>query len=385
MIKSDFSFLYPRSVDKLSPPDKKKVINKVKDIENKYCLNYFDENSNKNMDFFEIAKPILDGSDLVDLPCRLKEVGELISPLLNKKQKIYSALLTHFSEVKIKVRNPGSLRVSLNFPVDNFRTSPESKMLILRERMRRFFNNLRHYSVYDKIIGYFWVILKDKTSRPYVHINFYMESDKFTTEAGRQINKIWFNVVGFEGANQPQEVERYIIHFSNSEWFSNYSLNTPRNSTPGKSLIFPSSYISHDFNVHEDIELTKFLAAINKRKSEFSNYLLLLAKESFCFYEKETVLGESKRTDKTNDKISKYFEKYGMCYYSNIPLKPNMEKIFRASLIEDVDIELSYSTSNNKVKINEKYELKEQKKTTCKKGRTSKGAIRVLATSLKKS
>lgn len=298
-MKKDFRFLFPRAEDELWPYKLNVLHSKIEKLKNEYCINYFDTIDNVNNDFLNEINFYKKDSLLVQ--CKL--LGGLISPLLNKKQDIFSSLLLQHNQLKRQYRKLSALRVSFNFPTRQ-KLSPEIKMSMLATRFKKFLNNIRHRPFYKIMVGYFWVILRDKSGMPYIHANFYIDGDDFTSCVGHQINSVWFRVTGkSEGGNYLN----YVCHFTASPNYSNAELMGPPENLAVEAMMKDTlGMILDDFN-YSTAALVKFAEKANKDQNSLSEYLFCLAKESFCLLSLKGKVNKIQRGYKHNQAISDHF------------------------------------------------------------------------------
>ncbi|MEI7384699.1 hypothetical protein WCU57_11125, partial [Pectobacterium versatile] len=215
----------------------------------------------------------------------VKVVKSNLSPLLENKSKLLDSITLHYHKIRSKYPSLYSLRFSFSL---NDRTSHYAEKLsaemIRKEYSRivdylnKFLNFSRQRVFLKKIVGYFWVIMRDYAGLPYIHIGFYLSDGLFNARLAIEIKQLWEQVTDGYGCSLIFDVSE---SYGNSEVYNNNAINF----LSPKSLVNRNNKkheIRHDFNKIGDSTLKYFCSAENVK--EYERYLTCIARESYPVY-----------------------------------------------------------------------------------------------------
>ena len=136
---------------------------------------------------------------------------DLIKYELIRKDNFLVNLSEHYKNIKRKNEFVSSFCVSFGLK-PSVKISSLSKQYSvsahlerLGNALKKFFNLVRNRASFNYIVGYFWVVMIDAEGIPYIHLNFYVNNDRFGQRLAEDINGVWLKVTN--GAGE-------IIHYS---------------------------------------------------------------------------------------------------------------------------------------------------------------------------
>lgn len=243
---------------------------------------------------------------------------DLIKRELIRKDNLLVSLQEHYKNTKNKNKSVSSFCVSFGLK-PTVKLSPLSgdysisaHLERLGSKLKEFFNLVRNRASFAYIVGYFWVIMRGVDGIPYVHINFYVNNDRFGQRLAEDINSVWLKVSNGTGS---------IIHYSHRLKFNilgmtnvvveclglDYSIFNKIDKETHLMPIKKESKFGHDsirwgnpvyifdLNGKKSTKIKHFANAQNK--DLFIPYLRCIAMEAFHYPEKR-VFGLSKAKEK---------------------------------------------------------------------------------------
>ncbi|WP_134707132.1 hypothetical protein [Rahnella sp. CJA17(1/100)] len=281
-----FDFIFHNKKDEIRLTKLSYVMKRLRVVEANFCLDYYDQNDNKIIKYFRRVSNLVEGSFSINDFDKLTEaknnIKEITQPLLKKKSELLNTLLLHYHRLNRKHPSLYSLRFSFSLKRDaiinkGFDNPLEVKnsCWVLVSAMRNFLNNARQRVLLQKIVGHFWVVMKEPNGMPYIHINFYINDDRFNANLATEIINLWAKVTSNDGCALFFDVSR---RYGNSEVY-NDKVRTmfSRKLVDDKSKA--EDIFLDDFNQKGNSQL-KYDALASDIKS-FEAYLILLAKESY--------------------------------------------------------------------------------------------------------
>lgn len=224
------------------------------------------------------------------------EMLGLIKKDIHRKMKIFNKARQYHNDIIVNHKKPGTLCVSL-FASGIFGEPIPIHMKTLKKLSSYFFNNIRSLSTFKHhVLGYFWVVLKNiSDDRPYLHVNFYIDTRDFNHVIGEDINKCWFNALNTIG-NRPGGVAHLTISSAYvnghvSKVTDGYKKN---NSANRLAIIMHESngYVTtNDLNDMNSGEFKHF--SNTSGNNHFVNYIYALAKESYFISKGSRSFGSS--------------------------------------------------------------------------------------------
>ncbi|PWC18952.1 hypothetical protein [Brenneria corticis] len=309
----DFNFLFPERREIYKNIDPQSISNKFERLKKEYCLFVCldDFIIEKSFDLIDFIESIYDG--LYDGVVRLKydlsgstiygareinhtNILDVIKKNLNKKMRIFDNLRQYDNDIRSQYKKTGVLCFTLFATDGKYIDDHLIQWMVIKNTSKIFFNNIRSLSTYkDHVLGYFWVILKDEYNNPYIHVNFYIDSENFNRKIGEDINSTWLNAL-----NKTKISLGGIIHFTIKNEYFNMSLSKvsdgckneklnkiPKLITELDKIPMNKDVILPDLNLSSS-ELYKCFSTVH-----FDRYLYSLAKESYSCVDKYRVMGTS--------------------------------------------------------------------------------------------
>lgn len=215
---------------------------------------------------------------------------------INKKMRMFSTARQFHNEMKCRYKNAGTLCFSLFAEGVSGEPIPDHTKT-LKTLSSRFFNNIRSRTTFkNHVLGYFWVVLKNSyDKRPYLHVNFYIDTQGFNNLIGEEINACWFNAL-----KAMEDRDGGVLHLTVTKEYQNglllRSTSGYREQSSQNHAIFTlfnsdTSVITQDLNAANSEIYKQFTN--NKDKQYFIHYLYALAKESYFIAENTHFFGSS--------------------------------------------------------------------------------------------
>ncbi|WP_431223900.1 hypothetical protein ACQ86O_01795 [Serratia sp. L9] len=215
---------------------------------------------------------------------------------IDKKMRMFTTARQFHNDMKHRYKNAGTLCFSLFAEGISGKPIPDH-MKTLKTLSSRFFNNIRSRTTFKHhVLGYFWVVLKNSSdNRPYLHVNFYIDTLGFNNVIGEEINSCWFNAL-----KAMEDREGGVLHLTVTKEYQNglllRSTSGYREQSGENHAIFThfnsdTSVITQDLNAANSEIYKQFTN--NKDKQYFIHYLYALAKESYFIAENTHFFGSS--------------------------------------------------------------------------------------------
>lgn len=205
-----------------------------------------------------------------------------ISKELKKKESFYQKVMA-VHEKRLKV-NPGLAVIKVSFSLKgNYAHQSHDFCERLQNYLKVFFNKMRGRVLFNKIGGYFWVMLRDvRRGLPYVHVCFYVDNKFFNARVGAEIEDLWMKCT-----NQQGEMK----HFTFNKYYGNYGVVSSAHHGAGYKCFIKSKDIPNIRemifeNDYSENFLSDFMKiSINVEVREFERYVFALSLEMFSFVE----------------------------------------------------------------------------------------------------
>ncbi|HDU8496042.1 hypothetical protein [Morganella morganii] len=245
-MREDFRFMFPYKKDivynwGLNPVREFSEI--IQGIRHEYCLNCYDEDLKTDIDLIRVIDngeypKIIDG--VMSVGFGEKTIRQL-NEVFRVKERMYNSIMKYHKNILKLNKKVVFLCFSLSVNRGHqFRgnESPENINAyneILNKFRSEFFNNIRSRAFFKKnIIGRFWVSLQETGGKyMYIHINFYLKNRQYNYLLGREINSVWFGILG------KNKVTGQAIHFTITESYENSRANN--NAKRKKKIIYKVS------------------------------------------------------------------------------------------------------------------------------------------------
>lgn len=298
--RRDFDFLFHNKSSVIKLTKYEYIRKRMALVEKYYCLDYFDLKCMKFQKYFSQVMERFDRSfALNDINSYLEttaQVKEITQPLLKKKSELFDTLALHFHKLQRLHPSIYSLRFSFAFRKemalhhegDNPFTI-KNICALLTSAMSKFLNNSRQRVLLQKTVGYFWVLMKEPNGVPYIHVNFYMDNDRFNANLASEIKHLWKYVTDNKGCVLIFDISR---RYGNDEVYN----DEVRTMFSRRLVIDKSNIKDHffdDFNQTGNANV-KYMAKANDVKL-FEHYLLFVARESYPVYTLNAISQNEKR------------------------------------------------------------------------------------------
>lgn len=310
--RRDFDFIFYSKKD-LAKLTKLEYIKKRLDfVERHYCFDYFEKNGLNLVRYFHKVSSLYEKSFLLEdfehLQETVNQVKKITQPILKNKSDLFDALTTHYRKLKNKHPSLYSLRFSFGFSREMKVGHIGGDSLLIRNNcislgswMRKFLNNSRQRALLQRVVGYFWVVMKEPDGTPYIHINLYMDNDRFNANVAIDVKDLWISVTNKSGCVLPLNISK---RYGNAEIY-NDKVRTmfSRTLVVDKSKII--DLICDDFNLMGR-SIVKYKAEASDEKN-FERYLYLVSQESYPVYTLNTSLqstGKNKFNEPTRVSIN---------------------------------------------------------------------------------
>ncbi|MBK2615927.1 hypothetical protein [Klebsiella pneumoniae] len=305
---NDFRFIFPKKADMY-----KNVMVKSVDfhrLEKEYCICFYQKaNDAQTEEVFNLitvlrseyvglqhGKLIFNSEGKEDCERNKWLLLRAIKKDIDKKMRMFSTAREFHNEMKRRHENSGKLCFSLFAEGVSGEPIPEH-MKTLKALSSRFFNNIRSRTTFKHhVLGYFWVVLKNRyDNRPYLHVNFYIDTRGFNNVIGEEVNACWFNAL-----KAMEDREGGVLHLTVTKEFQNglllrstsgYSEQSGENHAIFTRFNSDASVITQDLNAANSEIYKQFTN--NKDKQYFIHYLYALAKESYFISENTHFFGSS--------------------------------------------------------------------------------------------
>lgn len=284
----DFYFIYLNKGDLIKPVNLTNIEKRISSLQDCYCLCYLNNyflcdllsNLRENVDTIFSQNVSFD-----KYQSNIKAIKYNLSPLLENKSKLLDSLTLHYYKMKSKHPSLYSLRFSFSLNDRTSRYAERQSAAMIRNEyskivdyLNKFLNLSRQRVLLKKIVGYFWVIMRDYAGLPYIHIGFYLSDGLFNARLAIEIKQLWEQVTDGYGCSLIFDVSE---NYGNSEVYNNNAINF----VSPKSLVNRNNKkyeIRHDFNKIGDSTLKYFCSAENVK--EYERYLTCIARESYPVY-----------------------------------------------------------------------------------------------------
>ncbi|HAV1567758.1 hypothetical protein JK324_14850 [Klebsiella oxytoca] len=307
-MSDDFRFIFPKRADKY----KNVMFTSVdfRRLEKEYCICFYHKpNDGSIEEVFNVitvlrseyaglkhGKLIFNSEGKENCEQLKRLLLEAIKKDIDKKMRIFSTAREFHNEMKHRHKDSGKLCFSLFVEGVSGESIPEH-MKTLKALSSRFFNNIRSRTTFKHhVLGYFWVVLKNSyDNRPYLHVNFYIDTRGFNNVIGEEINACWFNAL-----KAMEDREGGVLHLTVTKEFQNglllrstsgYSEQYGENHAIFTRFNSDASIITQDLNAANSEIYKQFTN--NKDKQYFIHYLYALAKESYFIAENTHFFGSS--------------------------------------------------------------------------------------------
>lgn len=295
----DFRFIYPRKADmhKNTRPDR----SYLNGIANTYCLFYKDNGSGRFVNAIHELNSsydgIVDGKVVFLIGCT-PEYKErllcLVKRCVYKKMAVYRRLRDYHHEVLRTYPKTGSLCLSLD--VEKTKSTAGDYLLhddVIKDMVKKLFNNLKSLAFYSHMIAYFWVLLRHHDGHPYIHLHFYFNEKEFNYSVGLAINRVWFNILDKQGRTGS------VRHFTMSENFIGPLLT--KGGVAGEKCLYEVNQYRSDgmrkvlfYDDYNGMSVDPKCKTNRGDKKDFELYIYTLSRESFILPGKSKSLGLSK-------------------------------------------------------------------------------------------
>ncbi|AHG22768.1 hypothetical protein Z042_12370 [Chania multitudinisentens RB-25] len=182
---------------------------------------------------------------------------DIIKDELIRKDNFLVILKDHYQNIKRKNKSVSSFCVSFGLK-PTVKLSPlgggysvSVHLERLGNKLKEFFNLVRNRASFSYIVGYFWVIMRGADGTPYIHINFYVNNDRFGQRLAEDINSVWLKVSNGTGS---------IVHYSHRLKFN----------ILGMTNVF-IDHLGLDYSIFDKIDKETHLIPI-KKASKFDNH-----------------------------------------------------------------------------------------------------------------
>ncbi|PWC14323.1 hypothetical protein B4923_05290 [Brenneria roseae subsp. americana] len=308
--EKDFNFIYLKKEELVKISNLLKIEKRITLLQSNYCLYYFNRDNGFFCDLLDDAKKEIgtifsEAISFDEHKENIKIIRSEFSPLLENKSKLLDSLLLHYHKLKSKNSSLYSLRFSFSL---NDRTSESSKIqnaetiktayARIVDYLRKFLNFSRQKVLLKKIVGYFWVILRDYNGLPYIHINFYLSDGEFNSGLALEIKQLWENITNGSGCSLIFEISK---NYGNNEVYNDkvsnlYSIRSPMLSNNKKHQVH------NDFNRTESLIYKYDCLAEDTEKYE--RYLTCIARESYPVYTLNSIIKRESMVESTKESDS---------------------------------------------------------------------------------
>ncbi|HBQ1798230.1 MULTISPECIES: hypothetical protein [Enterobacteriaceae] len=307
-MSDDFHFIFPKKADRYKNVMATSV--DFRRLEKEYCICFYKKADSGRIEEvinlitflrFEYAglqhgKLIFNSESKKNCERVKKFVLEVIKKDIDRKMRMFTTARQFHNDMKNRYKNSGTLCFSLFAEGVSGEPIPEH-MKTLKALSSRFFNNIRSRTTFKHhVLGYFWVVLKNRyDNRPYLHVNFYVDTRDFNNVIGEEINACWFNAL-----KAIEDKEGGVLHLTVTKEFQNglllrstsgYSEQSGENHAIFTRFNSDASVITKDLNAANSEIYKQFTN--NKDKQYFIHYLYALAKESYFIAENTHFFGSS--------------------------------------------------------------------------------------------
>lgn len=290
----DFRFIFPKKIDVYKNVEAKSV--DFGSLERDYCICLYQE-----ADGYRPEKVVnlitelrheytgcRDGKVEFESDPEMENINQLILESvkkdIHKKIKIFNRVRQCHNDMVRRYKNLGNLCFSLFASGLPGEPIPEHAKT-LKRLSTHFFNNIRSLTTFKHhVLGYFWVVLKNSSdNRPYLHVNFYLDTKHFNHVIGEEINQCWFNALG-----AMQNRQGGVMHLTISPDYINGKMSTTTENYMNQNSVNQFAVMMHevdgfimlnDLNNKESGVFKTFTN--NNNKKFFTTYLYALAKESY--------------------------------------------------------------------------------------------------------
>lgn len=308
-----FDFIFHNKKDEIRLVKLSYVMKRLRIVEAGFCLDYYDQKNKKIIKYFKRVSNLFEESfslnDFDKLTETKNNIRKITHPLLKKKSELLNSLFLHYHKLKKIHPSLYSLRFSFSIQRTAVRDikfdDPFAVKVFcakLMSAMRRFLNNARQRVLLQKIVGYFWVFMKEPNGMPYIHINFYIDNDRFNANLATEIKTLWVHVTNNHGC---------VLLFDISERYGNEEVYNDKVRTMfSRKLVNDKSNIKDiffdDFN-QKGTSILKYNAKVENTKS-FESYLVLVAQESYPIHTLNAISKNERRNK--NEQQSRFAPPY---------------------------------------------------------------------------